>query len=131
MSGIHDTQHFRFQTGIHDTKYYTGSVHNSMSCPCYTLFLSGMHDTQIRNKIFMSGIQPGVCLETRHIALVRISSRAYEKMWYDRVRWFVRQLNGCFDMMPVNMDWRGALIGPCKTGKVTSMNLVTREVLVG
>ena len=35
-----------------------------------------------------------------------------------------------FSMGVVSMDWRGASIVPCTKGRMTRVNLVTREVFV-
>ena len=42
----------------------------------------------------------------------------------------VRLLNLSFDMGVVPMEWRGACIVPLYNGKVTNVNVATREVLV-
>ena len=46
------------------------------------------------------------------------------------LEWLVRQLNVSFDMGVVPMDWRGAFIAPCTMGRMTNVNVATRQVLV-
>ena len=46
------------------------------------------------------------------------------------LEWLVRLLNASFDMRAVHMDRRGACIVPCTKGRVTNVNVATREVLV-
>ena len=53
----------------------------------------------------------------------------YKERWYDSV-WLVRLLNVSFVVGVGPIDWLGASIVPCTKGRVTSVNVVTREVLV-
>ena len=48
------------------------------------------------------------------------------------LEWLVRLLNLCFDMGVVPKDWRGACMKdvPSTKGRVTNVNVATREVLV-
>ena len=46
------------------------------------------------------------------------------------LEWLVRLLNLSSDMGVVPMDWRGACIVPLVKGRVTNVNVGTREVLV-
>ena len=46
------------------------------------------------------------------------------------LEWLVRLFNLSFDMGVVPMDWRGACIVSLYDGRVTNVNVATREVLV-
>ena len=55
-----------------------------------------------------------------------------KERWYGSVGMAGLTLNLSFDMGVVPMDWHGACIysAPCTTGRVTNVNVATREVLV-
>ena len=45
------------------------------------------------------------------------------------LEWLVRLLNLSFDIGVAPMDWHACIV-PCKKGRVTNLNVATREVLV-
>ena len=51
-------------------------------------------------------------------------------MFGERLHNCVRMVSECFDLGAVPIHWPGAFIVPCTKGRVASMNVVTREVLV-
>ena len=53
----------------------------------------------------------------------------FKEKWYGSVG-MVRVLHLSIDMGVVPMDWRGACIIPCTKGRVTNVNVATRELLV-